>query len=140
MAASVATITVNTYPAGVDNTQRNEVVRGRISFTAGTYPIGGFSLDWTGLEGIKSVPIGSSTPTSTTTPAPLDMDVKSVATPPSGVVYAVDISNNAVGKLHVYVANNGVSSNSGPLIEIGGNLPGWILNDTIAFTAYFRRG
>lgn len=139
MADSVATITVNSYPAGVDNTQRNEVIRGRISLSAGRRPDGGWTLDFSGLPAIFAVPAGGSTPSSTGSPAPLDIDIKSVSNPPSGVVYLCDVSNGVVGKLHAYISNNGVSSNSGPLVEAGGNLPGWIINDNIAFTAYFRR-
>ena len=141
MADTAATLSVLSYPMGADNTQRNDVIRGRISLSAGRYPgPTGIALDWSGLEAIKSIPLGGSTPSTTGGPVPIDIDIKSVRNPPSGVVYQCDISSTAgVGNLHIYISNNGVSSNSGPLIEIGGTLPGWVINDTIQFTAYFKR-
>ena len=144
MSASTVTITVYPHPKGVTNDQRTQTLRGTFTISAGSYPKGGLPLDWTTIEQVKSIPFGSSTPTSTSTPFPIDVDVKSVGNVnttagkgPSGVVYGWD---NDSGNLHVFISNNGVSAVSGPLIEIGsGALPGWIINDTIQFTAVFAR-
>ena len=132
MSAATATITVNTYPAGIDNTQRNEIVRGTIAISQGTYPAGGFSLDWSGQERIKAI-----APTSKG-PAPIDVDVKSVASPPSGVPYAWD---SVTGNLHIFQVGPTGSTVSGPLVEFytGNNIPGYIYGDKIAFTAEFTR-
>ena len=128
MANATATLSVYAYPKGVDNTQRNLVVRGTITLSQGVYPpnAAGFALNWAALEEVKSAPAVF----------PTDVDVKSVRNPPSGVVYAWD---STTGNLHIYVSNNGVSSNSGPLIEFNGTLPQWIFADTIQFTAVFAR-
>ena len=144
MANATATITVFSYPRGYDNTQRNQIVRGTIAISAGTYPVGGFSLSWANIIGIQSVPIPASTPSSTSTPKPFDMDVKSTAytatnygTGPSGYVYVWDSVN---GNLHIFVDyGSAASTSSGPLVEMGGNVPGLVVNDTIQFTAYFYR-
>lgn len=132
MADSVATINVFAYPKGVDNTQRLHIVRGTISLTPGHYPNNGFPLTWTTLEQIKAIPLSGQANV-----APIDMDIHSASLPPSGLIYIWD---NVSGNMHVFVSNNGVSSNSGPLIEIGAAaIPGWLLNDVIQFTAYFVR-
>jgi|SRR5882672_1497229 len=146
--ASTATITIFPYPRGFDNTQRNQIVRGTIAISAGTYPLGGYPLTWSGLSNsngstIESIPIAASTPSSTGGPKPFDMDVKSTAyvstnagSGPSGFIYVWDSVN---GNLHIFESANGSSSASGPLIEFGGPLPGTVVGDTIQFTAYFYR-
>lgn len=137
MADSVATISQYAYPKGHDETIRCQVSRGTITLSQGHYPVGGYSLDWSVVEGIKSIPFPASTPSSTGGPTPIDVDVKSVSNPPSGVVYQWD---NVLGKLHIFVANNGVSANSGPLIELGiAAIPQWIFADTIQYKAEFWR-
>ena len=137
MAVATATISVYSYPTGVSNDQRMEILRGTIAIsTGGTYPPGGFSLDWTGIEAVKAIPAGGSTPTSTGSPAPIDVDVKSAQNPPSGYVYIWD---NVVGNLHIFESNNGVSANSGPLVEIGGAISNKIVTDIIQFRAVFVR-
>jgi hypothetical protein len=148
MAVSTATITVFGYPKGFDNTQRNVVVRGTIAVTFGTYPPGGYPLNWNNVtnvngELLESIPIGTTSPTSTGSPFPIDVDVRSAAnrpgtggTGPSGYIYLWD---NILGNLHIFESANGSSNNSGPLIEIGGNLDANIVNDTIQFRAYFTR-
>lgn len=143
MATSTATITVFPYPRGYDNTQRNQIVRGTIALSAGTYPAGGYSLTWSGIIGIQSIPIPASTPSSTSTPKPFDMDVKSTCnvttnfgTGPSGFIYVWDSVN---GNLHVFETDGTASAASGPLVEFGGPLPGSMVNDVIQFTAVFYR-
>lgn len=146
MAVSTATISYFGYPRGNDNTQRNQIRRGTIAIsTGGTYPPGGFPLDWSS-EGNKSIPLPSTTPSSTGTIKPIDVDVKSTGYStqnsggpgPSGFIYIWD---SVQGNLHIFVANNafGASAASGPLIELGGNIPNTVVTDTIQFTAVFAR-
>lgn len=148
MAVATATVTIFPYPKGFDNTQRNVIVRGTIAVSTGSYPGGGLPLSWGSLtntsgQGIEAIPPNSSTPTSTGSIFPIDVDVKSVSynttaggPGPSGFVYVWDSVN---GNLHVFISNNGVSAVSGPLVELGGNIPGAVQNDTIQFTAVFSR-
>lgn len=149
MANAAATITIYPYPRGIDNTQRFQVVRGTIAISAGTYPLGGFPLTWGSLSNangavIESIPLPASTPSSTGTVKPTDMDVKSTAytstnygTGPSGYIYIWDSVN---GNLHIFEDyGSAASTSSGPLVEMGGNVPGLVVNDTIQFTAYFPR-
>ena len=148
MAVATATITVFPYPKGHDNTQRSQIVRGTIAISTGTYPAGGFALSWntssTTGGTTQAIPIPASTPSSTSTPAPFDVDIKSAAYRansggiggPSGYIYLWDSVN---GNLHVFESANGASNSSGPLLEIGGNIPGDVVNDSIQFTAWFYR-
>lgn len=151
MANATATLTLYPYPKGVDNTQRNQVLRGTVAISAGDYPDGGLSLSWGGLTNAtgavapQAVPPFGSSPSSSGTLQPIDADFKSVgyaATAgghgPSGYVYLWD---NVNGNLHIFQSNNGVSNVSGPLIEsvTGGTIPGAVINDTIEFTAVFTR-
>jgi len=143
MAVSTATVSVFAYPKGVDNTQRYHVLRGTISVTNGTYPPGGFPLSFANLEQLKAIPFGGSSPSSTGSPFPVEMDIFSSSNQagfggvgPSGYVYMWD---SVLGNMHIFEAANGVSNASGPLVEYGGNLDQHIVNDTIQFTAYFVR-
>jgi hypothetical protein len=137
MADSAATITLYSYPRGFKEDFRASTYRGTITLSQGHYPVGGFALNWAALEQIKSIPFSASTPSSTNTIMPINVDVKSVSNPPSGIVYQWD---NVVGNLHIFIANNGVSAASGPLIELGAAaIPQWVFGDTIQFTADFYR-
>jgi hypothetical protein len=136
MADATATISIFGFPRGVTNTQRTQEVRGTIVLSQGHYPVGGFALNWA-ITGIHAIPLGAQTPSSTGTIQPIDMDVKSVSNPPSGIVYMWD---NATGNLHAYITADAASATSGPLIEFGGAaIPGWMFNDNIQFTAIFAR-
>ena len=149
MADATVTITPFAYPSGYDNTQRTIIVRGTFTISQGHYPSDqikgtGFPLDWTKLEGLKAVGVPQSTPNATNTAFPFDVDVKSVGNVltaggkgPSGWIYLWD---NVVGNLHIFESNNGVSGNSGPLIELGAvALPASIFQDTVVFEAKFVR-
>ncbi len=137
MASSTATITVYPYPKGKDNTQRNVVLYGTIAIsTGGTYPAGGFALSWANVEEAKTIPPGSTTPSSTTAIIPSRMTITSAANPPSGYVY---VWNSVNGNLHIFESNNGVSANSGPLVEVGGAIANAIVVDVIQFEAIFPR-
>lgn len=138
MSAATATVSVYKYPKGHDNTQRTVILRGTIVLAQGNYPAGGFPLSWSNIPQLQTIPLGSSTPSSTGTIIPIDMDVKSTANPPSGIVWIWD---SVLGNLRAFIcASETPCAISGPLVEFGGAaLPGWMLNDTIQFTAVFAR-
>lgn len=141
---STATLTPYGYPKGYDNTQRNRIVRGTITLSPGQYPPGGFALNWGGLEGVQSIPPSGSSPSSTGSLTPIDVNIKSVGnlasaygTGPSGYIYLWD---NVLGNFHIFqVATDASSGSSGPLVEIGGGISGTIFADTIQFEATFTR-
>src|SRR6266850_3525907 len=133
MADVVATISVFSFPRGITNTQRTEEVRGRITLSQGHYPVAGIPLNWNLVPEISSIPLGAQTPSSSGNVQPIDMDIKSVANPPSGIVWLWD---NVLGNLHAYITADAASANSGPLIEFGGAaIPQWMFGDNIQFTA-----
>lgn len=145
MANATATPVPYKYPKGYDNTQRNQIVRGTFTFTQGAYPSGGgsptgvagFPLSWDNMEGIKAVPPAQLFPSSSGHITPIDVDVRSIVYPPSGIVWVWDSAN---GNLHAMISADASSNNSGPLIEFGGaSLPGWMLNDVVEFVAIFTR-
>jgi len=139
MAIATATITVFPYPKGVDNTQRMLYIRGTIAIsTGGTYPPGGFPLNWSGLEQLKVIPLGAQTPSSTGLLQPFQMQILSAANPPSGYIY---ITDGVLGNLHIFETDNGAagSNASGPLLEIGGGISNSIVTDVIQFEAVFVR-
>ena len=145
MALSTATLTLFPYPKGVDNTQRNQILRGTVALSAGTYPPGGYSLSWVTLtnasgERIESIPNPASTPSSTGSPFPTEVDFYSVGYQSSGYVYVWD---NVQGNFHVFISANAASGTSGPLIEgVAPNtavLPAALLADSIQFCATFPR-
>jgi hypothetical protein len=137
MAVATAAISVYPYPKGVDQTQRMEYIRGTfVISTGGTYPPGGFPLNWSNIEQIKAIPFGSTTPTSTGGPTPFQVQVASAANPPSGYIYLVD---GVAGNLHIFEASNSASGNSGPLLEVGGAIDNRIVTDVIQFEAIFFR-
>ena len=141
MAVAAATINIYPYPRGTDNTQRMHYVRGTFSIaTGGTYPPGGFPLNWNNLEQIKAIPLNSSNtaPSTATTILPIQVQVASSQNPPSGYIYLVD---GVLGNLHIFETDNGAggSSASGPLLEIGGAIDNKIVTDVIQFEAVFVR-
>jgi hypothetical protein len=137
MAVATAIISTYPYPKGSDNTNRMQTLRGTIAIsTGGTYPPGGFPLNWGAVEGVRSLPPGGLAPSSTGQPFPVDVNVKSVANPPSGFIYTWD---NVLGNLHILVSDNGISAASGPLVELGGAISNAIVTDVIQFEATFAR-
>src|SRR5262249_38389771 len=95
----------------------------------------------------KSIPFGSTTPSSSGNIVPIDVDFKSVSgtdggggvgNGPSGYIYLWD---SVRGNLHIFTSMMyaAASSASGPLVEIGGNVPWGVFTDTIQFTATFSR-
>ena len=141
---STATIVPFPYPKGYDNTQRMVCVRGTITLSPGQYPPGGFPLNWSNIEGLKVIPPAGSTPSSTGTINPIDMEIHSTAniasnqgTGPSGYIYLWD---SVLGNMHIFaVATDAASGSSGPLVEIGGGISGAIFADVIQFEAWFPR-
>lgn len=145
MADSVCTITTYKGPRGSTVDQRTQTVRGTLAFSAGHYPAGtgvagttGWALNWSNVEAVKALPTPPTTgPSSTGSPAPFDCDIKSIASPPSGVVYLWD---SVSGNVHMYVVANASSNSSGPLEEYGGTvIPQYIINDIVEFRAVFER-
>jgi len=137
MAVAVATLTLFDFPKGVDNTQRYQILRGTINVGFGTYPPGGFTLNWGSLTNSGGGRV-EGIPNSGSTVLPVEVDVQSMAANPKGFVYIVD----SAGNLRVFIAANAASTTSGPLIEGVGpnaNVPGDLVTDTILFTAYFVR-
>ncbi len=137
MAAAVATLTLFDFPKGVDNTQRFQVLRGTINIGFGTYPVGGFTLNWGAMTNSGGGRV-EGIPNSGSSVLPVEVDVQSMSTTPGGFVYVVD----SAGTLHVFIASNSTSGTSGPLIEGVGataNVPAALVNDNINFTAYFVR-
>ena len=138
MALSTATATLYDYPKGVDNTQRFQILRGTIALSLGTYPPGGYAVDWASLKNggsgrTEAIPIGSAS-----TIVPVEVDVYDAGTAPTGYVFTVDVN----GFLHVFIAANAASGTSGPLIEGVGpnaNVPGALVSATIQFSAFFVR-
>jgi hypothetical protein len=138
MAIATLTTTIYPYPKGVDNTQRLLSVRGTFSIsTGGTYPPGGFPLVWNQTE-LKVIPLGNQYQSSTGSPFPIDVNIKSVQNPPSGYIYLWD---NVLGNVHIFETDNGAagSNASGPLLEIGGAISNAIVTDIIQFEATFVR-
>lgn len=146
MANVTATITYYGYPRGNDNSQRMQTRWGTIALspTNGTYPAGGIALTWN-ASGTMTIPFPATAPSSTGTIMPVDVDVKSVSATdgpggvgsgPSGYIY---LWNNVNGNLHIFQSLNGASGASGPLVEIGGNVPWGVFTDTIQFKAVFAR-
>src|SRR5260221_6217812 len=138
MAVATATATLFDYPKGVDNTQRFQTLRGTIAIGYGTYPPGGFTINWAAIANggggrTEAIPIGSATSI-----YPVDADVYDASPTPKGYVFVVD----NIGALHVFVAMNAGSGTSGPLVEgVGPNsqVPADLANATIQFKANFVR-
>jgi hypothetical protein len=141
---SVATITQYPFPSGADNTQRCRIIRGKITLSPGFYPPGGFPLNWGLLDSAQAIPPGATTPSSTGSIFPTDVNIKSVGnlnstqgTGPSGYIYLWD---NVNGNMHIFlVVTDASSGSSGPLIEMGGAIPPAVFLDTIQFEAIFPR-
>jgi|ERR1700690_4481824 len=139
MAVATASATLFEYPRGVDNTQRYQILRGTIAVGFGTYPVGGFSINWATLANSSgghtaAIPVAGVS----SSILPVEVDVFSAGPNPPGFVYLID----SLGNLRVFIAANSTSGSSGPLIEGVGpnaNIPGSLASDVIQFTAYFVR-
>jgi hypothetical protein len=123
MALSTVTATVYPYPAGVDNTQRREIIRGTFAISAspGTYPTGGFSLATAfKIEAVRNV-----------SGVPVALTIMSV----SGSGYAYGW-NRAANKLQIFQGAAG----AGPELELAAAAtPAGVSGDVIEFEAQFQR-
>ena len=129
MAAATATLTVNNYPNGVDNTQRHTTILGTCSLTAGgTYTTNGIPLPWGSLESAGGGAfIGSWSTLDQLNP--VSAEFRSGGNPAGstipGYVYVYDTINHTLR----------ISSGGAELIAAD-----VIAADTIIFTAAFNRG
>lgn len=122
MAVATATVAVATYPNGVDNTQRHEVLFGTIAVQASpaTYATGGLAVSFQG----SFLHSNSATP--------LWCDVQS--TTGSGYVYQY---LPATGKVKILVQG---SAEAAPMEELAAAaVPAGVSGDTIKFRAEFNR-
>jgi hypothetical protein len=100
MADSTIALATNGYPAGVDNTQRRQVVYGTLTITAagGTAPATGIPINWSTITDSSSLPANYFQPqvsSSTTQPAWVEfMPGASSATPKQ--IYTYDATNNSI--------------------------------------------
>jgi hypothetical protein len=120
MAEATATSTVNATPNGVDNTQRHQVLTGKIALSAGgTYATNGIPLPFAFLnaEGGAFIP-------NFATPVPTWIEIQSLA----GLVGQTYLYDPVHGTLRIAVAG----------VELANNAA--IPVDTIGFRAEFNRG
>lgn len=125
--ASAATLTVNAYPNGVDNTQRRQVVNGLCALSASTYPANGIPINWAAM--INGNGGGLFLPASSTdvpiAGTPQFTSTKGAAADGSNYTYAYDATH---GTLRIFLG--GAEFTTGDAVIV----------DTIAFTAEFARG
>ena len=135
MSASAATVNINVYPAGIDNTQRLTYVRGTISLTAGTYPVGGIPLSWV-TEKIKAQGVY-------TNPIQVTFFSEATATYSSSAIGGFGyLWNKLKNTFQILATADNASAGTGPISEEmtnGTSIPSNILADTIAFEAVFVR-
>lgn len=124
--ASAATLTVNAFPNGVDNTQRRQIVNGICALSASTYPANGVPINWAamldGNGGGLFVPASSNDVPIAGTPQ--FTSTKGAAGDGNNYTYVYDATH---GTLRIFLGGTEFTS---------GNVP----VDTIAFTAEFARG
>jgi hypothetical protein len=134
--STAATLTIFTSPNGSTTDTAQQIIRGTVVIPAGTYPAGGYTLAWGGIEAIKALaPV-----------TPLDVTFKSVGSyagsppvavgNPTGYDYLWDIVN---GNLHIFQSDLAGSPPSAPKTEFttGETIPTAVVNDYIMFTAVF---
>ena len=139
------TLTLNPFPAGVDNTQRLTYLRGKAVVSSGTYVSGGAVVAWKfkksdgGGSLQPRVGPGGVQPIQATF---FSTDSNTYAMASSqfagGFVY---LYNLASGKFQILVPSGGTPG-SGPALEEmsnGTTIPLQVLNDIIAFEAIFVR-
>lgn len=139
--ASAASLSLNNFPFGVDNTQRYTYLRGTISLSAGTYTEGGISINWSNL--FKS---GGGNADPKVVPPPFQVTFRSAGYSASsissqvvgGYLYEWNEENDS---LQILTASGG-SAGTGAVFEEmtnGTSLPAAVLNDTIQFEAIFAK-
>lgn len=125
MANATATISVNAFPNGKDNSMDHMQVYGTVAISASpaTYPTGGLALAWTD-------------PTIPTPFNPFYVEFQSQSA--SGYVYRWNASS---GNFQI-MADAGGAAGAAPLEELPNAtaIPAGVSGDTIAFHAVFQRG
>jgi hypothetical protein len=135
MTTSAATVVINLFPAGIDNTQRLTYVRGTISLAAGTYSKGGLALNWI-TEKIKAQGIYAN-------PIQVTFFSQATATYSSSAIGGFGyLWNKLKNTLQLLATADNASAGTGPISEEmtdGTTIPTAIMDDTIAFEAVFVR-
>lgn len=128
MAVATATLTVNAYPNGVDNTQRRQQINGTcVLLVAGTYPTLGIPVSFSGM---KSGETGGAFILDNSTAAPISGSVAffSMIGPSSANTNQTYIYDYTHKTLRIFVGGTEVVSPAVPA------------TDTIGFTAEFAKG
>jgi len=141
MATATCTITVDNYPAGVDNSQRVIYVSGTFAVQASpaTYATGGLALNWQTMLNTQgqlvNLPLGPGGLN------PFMVWVSSAATAGTTVGGYGYVWNKASNTLQLLAASGGATG-TGPVSQEMTNttaIPASVSNDTIRFEAIFIR-
>ena len=129
MANATAVLTVANFPAGVDNTQRRQILYGKVAIgtTSQTYVVGGLPLTWLG---IKDASGGTVFPqTAETAPVHVQFDDF------SGTGYIFQY-NKASNTIQIFES----AGSAAPLAELTAiDIPATVAAANIAFKAEFIR-
>lgn len=131
MADSALTVTINSFPNGIDNTQRMQRVFGHFAIGSGNYPTDGLAISWEGQEPIKATATSSGGPKPAYPPIVFE-DSPSASI--SGYLYQV----GSDGNLHVLVSNS-VAGDPNVELTAGDATPAAVVAASIAFVADFYR-
>jgi len=134
MATATATITVDPYPFGFNDTLNWRIIYGTIAIQASPaqYATGGLALSWAGILGNLFGSKGDGT--NAGTPHIVYIQSKS---PQNSTLYTY-VWNSSTEKLQIFYAGSAVST---PEAEFPNatNIPANVSNDVIAFEAHFLR-
>lgn len=128
MAAATATLTVNAYPNGVDNTQRRQILNGKcVLSAAGTYPANGVPVSWGAMvDGNAGGPFIPASSTDVPIPGtPQFYSQIGAAADGKNYSYAYDATH---GTLRIFLGGTELTTGNVPAV------------DTIGFTVEFARG
>lgn len=122
MSTATAVVTINSYPNGVDNTQRSEIVKGTLAIGASplTYVTNGLPITYANNEAIKSLTLTANW---------------GVIYGIAGYVYQYDPAHNTV-RIYTTAETSGV-----PLVELTNTtaIPSGVSGDTIYCRFEFAR-
>lgn len=134
MATAIATITIDNYPAGINNLQRTQHVRGTVAIQASpaTYATGGLALNFLGAKDSANNFIEFLSGQS-----PTEVTFYDDSATPTGYVFKW---NKAANAIQILAASAGAAG-SAPLVELANALaiPASISGGTIRFKAVFSR-
>lgn len=133
--SSAATLVLNNFPRGIDNTQRCTYVRGTVSLSAGTYPTGGLALSWAQIAQDAKISIADG-PFQVTFFSNNNVASSTASHVGGGYEY---VWNETTGNFQILAASGGAAG-TGPVTEEmtnGTSLPAGVTNDIIAFEAVF---